>query len=319
VVTPTLHRSNEVRGMLLNLAAQTVTPAEVFIIDAAGDGDTATADTIATVASQLPFRCEHLRHGGGTAIQRNVGIDRATGDFIAFIDDDIRLEASFFETMLGVLEADREQHVGGVAGYITNQHLNAHTSRRWRWYRRLHLFSTYEPGRYDFQTGYPINRYLQAPHEGTREIDFMGSNCAVWRRAVFASGLRFSEFFTDYGVLEDAHLALRARPDWVLLECGRARCIHLRAGGGRADKWRVAWKTAVNYRYVFVDIVRSRSWRQELRFWSVQGVDLIRYLGEALRTRKREDWRAVAGKIKGITAAFGVQPSLMPGSGRSTT
>lgn len=309
VVTPTYRRPREVAELLDNLSRQTVLPAEVILVDGAPAEETETGRAVEGKLNALPYPCVYIRHGGGTAIQRNAGMDRATGDYVAFIDDDIRLEPDYFERMLEVFAQDAEQRIGGVAGYITNQFLNAATSPRWQWYRRLRLFSTYEPGRYDYNTGYPINRYMQPPHEGIREIDFMGSNCAVWRRQVLDEGLRFDPFFSDYGVLEDAHFALRARRRWKLVECGRARCRHLHSPGGRASKQRVAWKTAVNYRYVFLDIVPHRTWRQNWNFWKVQCVDLVRIMVHAIHTGAREDWQSVIGKATGIVAAWRLKPN----------
>ena len=309
VVTPTLDRPDEVRALLDNLAGQRHLPHELVLVDAAPPGDDATEAVVAERRERLPFRVAYIRHGGGTAVQRNVGIDAAEGDFIAFIDDDVRLEPSFLEEILGVFAADAGGTVAAVAGYITNQHLDPATSPRWRWYRRLRLFTVYEPGRFDYGTGYPINRYLQPPHDGVREIDFMGTNCAVWRRAPFDRGLRLSPFFTDYGVAEDAHLALTARRQgWRIVELGRARCVHLHSPRGRASQRRVARKTAVNYRFLFVDIVPRRTAGQELRFWRVQFVDLVRQAAYALRVGGRDDWSAVLGKMEGMLAATRVRP-----------
>lgn len=304
VVTPTLYRHEQVRELIANLTNQTILPTELLLIDGAPAVDTATEQIVATLMHLTPFPIRYIRHGGGTAIQRNVGIDHASGEFVAFIDDDIRLESDFFAHILQVFADDVNCQVGGVAGYITNQYLNPHLSPRWRWYRRLKLFTTYEPGRYDFVTGYPINRYLQSPHTMIRPIDFMGSNCAVWRRQVFAAGLRFDSFFWGHGVLEDAHLALRAGKQWTLLECGRAHCLHLHTPSGRESTRQTAVKTATNYRYVFVDIVPHRSWRQEYRFWRVQFVDLFRLFAYALFTREPGRWGTVLGKIEGIIKAI---------------
>jgi glycosyltransferase involved in cell wall biosynthesis len=308
VVTPTLGRPGEVRELLAHLARQSVLPREVVLVDGAAGDDQRTREAVAELAPTLPYRCRYLRHGGGTAVQRNAGIDVCEGDFVAFVDDDVRLDEDFFERMLEVFADDAEGRVGGVTGYIANQHLDPSTSPRWRWYRRLRLFKTYEPGRYDFSSGYPINRYLQPPHEGLREIDFMGAGCAVWRREVFDSGLRFSPFFTGYGVLEDAHLALRAGQRWRLLENGRARCLHLRSPGGRSDCRRLGWMSAVNYRYVFVDLVPRRTLAQELRFWRVQAVDLAIFTAALLRRPGRDRLAAVAGKLTGMAAAARLRP-----------
>src|SRR5690606_14674223 len=135
----------------------------------------------------------------------------ATGDFIAFVDDDIRLEPDFLEVLVRQFEADREGKVGGIAGVRTNQRFELRDRQRWRWYQRLRLLSTFEPGRYDYKTGYPINATIASDFTGCREVDFMTTSCAMWRRAVMDAGLRFHPFFRDYGVLEDAHFSLRAR------------------------------------------------------------------------------------------------------------
>lgn len=295
--------------MLDNLNRQTVLPLEVVLVDAAPEGEDDTQAAVEAALPALKYRLVYIRRGGGTAIQRNIGIEHAQGSFIAFIDDDVRLDPDYFERMLHVYENDTHRRIGGMAGYITNQFLDPDKSPRWRWYRRLRLFSTYEPGRYDFQTGYPINRYLHPPHDGVREIDFMGSNCGVWRREVIDGGLRFDEFFRDYGVLEDAHFALRAKQrKWTLVENGRAHCQHLHAPGGRVNAYRVGYKTAVNYRFVFMDIVPDRTWKQDFRFWLVQFVDLFRMLAFAVRSRSSSDWQGVAGKASGILAAWRLKP-----------
>lgn len=304
VVTPTLKRPQEVADLLENLSHQKAPIFELILVDGAPDEETATEQIAAANKEHVPYLINYIRHGGGTAVQRNVGIDAAAGDFVAFIDDDIRLEEDYFEKILEIYQADHEIAIGGIAGYITNQYLDPQKSIHWRWYRKLKFFTTYEPGRFDYQSGYPINRYLQPPHEGVREIDFMGSNCAVWRREVIDSGLRFSEFFVGYGMLEDTHFALRAKQRWTLLECGRAHCVHLHAKSGRENHRMIARKTAENYRYVFMDLVPERSFRQEFYFWRVQFFDLFRYFIYALVTRENGRWQTVIGKFEGIIRAL---------------
>jgi glycosyltransferase involved in cell wall biosynthesis len=308
VITPTLDRPDEVRALLHNLAAQTVPPLELVLVDGAPPEMRDTERVVTDLRESMPYRVTYIRRGGGTAIQRNLGIDAAEGAFVAFVDDDMLLESEFFEVALAELARPQATDVVAIAGYITNQFLNPATSPRWRLFRRLRLFSTYEPGKYDFATGYPINRYLQPPHDGLREIDFMGTNCAVWRREPFDQGLRLSSFFIDYGMVEDAHLALQARrAGWRILECGRARCVHNHSPRGRPNKRRVARKTAVNYRFLFVDTVPDRTLRQEVRFWRVQAVELLRFAAAAVRNGG-DNWSALLGKAEGILAATRVHP-----------
>ncbi len=304
VVTPTFRRAEEVLGMLENISRQSVLPSEVVLVDGAPDDERETEESVKTVLNNYPFEVVYVRHGGGTAIQRNKGIDLATGDFISFIDDDIRLDPSFFESMLDAFAENENAGVGGIAGYITNQYFDQSATPRWIWYRRLGLLKTFTPGHYDYQTGIPVNRYMQPSHRGLREIDCMGAGCAVWRKEVFSDGLRFSEFFSDYGVLEDAHFALKAGKNWKLFENGKAHCTHLQSPKGRVNYRRIGYKSVVNYYYVFQDIVSPLSLTHKFRFWRYQMFELFRIASSAVRNRSWGDVLDLCGRFEGFLAVM---------------
>lgn len=304
VVTPTFYRPKEVADLLTNLAAQTLLPGEVILVDGAAPDERATEQIVAEVSLLLPFTCRYIRSGRGTALQRNVGIEAAGGELIALIDDDVRLDSDFLAQIAGVFAQDERREVGGVVGYRINRHASAAAAARWRWYRRLKLLSVFEPGRYDFQSGYPINNNLQPPFRGTREVDFMTTACAVWRREVFDTGLRFDLFFRDYGVLEDAHFSLRARHRWKLLQCGDALCHELHSPAGREDRHKIGYKCVVNYYYVFRDIAHPLTLSQQYRFWRFQTFELIRIIASALRHRRRADVQELLGRLSGMVGVL---------------
>lgn len=300
VVTPTLRRPDEVRGLLAHLCEQTVQPTEVILVDGAPAGEQATEQVVEELRETVPFRCVYVRHGGGTAIQRNVGIDVAQGQYVAFIDDDVRLAPAFFQVILDVFEQRGREGVGGIVGYRTNKYFAPESVTRWRWYRRLKLLTTYEPGRYDFETGYPINANMQPPFSGVREVDFMTTACAVWRRAVFDNGLRLDPFFRNYGILEDAHLSLRAGRQWTLLQCGDAHCEELSSPNSREGHALLGYKMVVNYYYVFNSVAGPLSRRQKMRFWRYQLVELVRLTYSLIKRRRLTDVRELRGRLKGF-------------------
>ncbi len=316
VVTPTFSRPDEAAELLRNLCQQTLLPDEVIIVDGAPSEDTATEQAVNQVAPSLPFTCKYLRSERGTAIQRNAGINTVSGNLVALIDDDIRLEPDFLERIGEVFVSDRTGKIGGVVGYRANCHFQLSEAKRWQWYRRLKLLTVYEPGRYDYHTGYPINANLQQPFTGTREVDFMTTACGVWRREVFDSGLRFDPFFRDFGVLEDAHFSLRARRHWQLLQCGDARCIELHSPAGRVDSRKIGYKCVVNYYYVFCDVAGPLTWRQWYRFWQFQVFELTRIIVSALRQRNKSSWMEIRGRLEGV-AAVARGAALPPNSERS--
>ena len=300
VVTPTFQRPVEVEGLLKNLSEQEHRPTEVILVDGAPIEEKATEEVVWRMRDSLPFKVLYLRHQGGTAVQRNVGIDAAQGQLIALIDDDVRLQQGFLKTMVRVFNAYTKKTLGCVVGYRTNQNFDPESSQRWWWYKRLGLFSVYEPGRYDFKCGYPINNNIQAPFSGTRPVDFMTTACAVWNREVFDSGLRFDSFFKDYGVLEDAHFSLMARSKWELLQCGEALCEELHSPNGRVSRKKLGYKCVVNYYFVFNNICGPLSSAQRFRFWRFQVFELFRIGASAVRRWNRDDLQDLLGRAQGI-------------------
>ena len=304
VVTPTFRRPAEVIGLLENLAEQTLLPDEIVLVDGAPENERETETAVGAVIENFPFRINYIRRGGGTAVQRNVGVDAAGGDFIALIDDDVRLDKDFLKHIVGVFSGDEEKKVGGVVGYRTNEHFKFEESQRWRWYKRLKLLKVYEPGRYDFDCGYPINNSMQPPFSGVRAVDFMTTACAVWRREVFDSGLRFHPFFRDYGVLEDAHFSLRAGQNWNLLQCGDARCEEMHSPYGRVNRRKIGYKCVVNYYFVFQEIVNPLSWSHKFRFWRYQTFEFFRISLSALHRRNWSDIEDIIGRLEGVFAVM---------------
>jgi len=288
--------------LLENLTQQSCLPLEVILVDGTDANETDTERVVADLAGSIPFQCHYIRHENGTAIQRNAGIDKAVGDFIAFVDDDVRLDPEFLSKIVSLFAQDKDKKIGGIVGYRTNQHFRLNERQRWRWYRRLRLLTIYEPGRYDFRSGYPINALMQPPFSGVRRVDFMTTACAVWRREVFSSGLRFDPFFRDYGVLEDAHLSLRAGRQWQLLQCGDAHCVELSSPNGRVNRQAIGFKTVVNHYYVFQDVVGPLTWRHKMRFWRFQVFELLRLTSSAIRRRRRMDLRELKGRLAGFLA-----------------
>jgi GT2 family glycosyltransferase len=204
--------------------------------------------------------------------------------------------------MVEAFARDETKEVGAIVGYRTNEHFKLDETQRWRWYRRLNLLTTYEPGRYDYMSGYPINANMQTPFSGTRPVDFMTTCCAMWRREVLDKGLRFDPFFCDYGVLEDAHFSLRAAKEWKLLQCGDARCIHQASPNGRVDRKKIGYKCVVNYYFVFQDIVQPLTFGHKFRFWRFQAFELFRIATSALRHRRLADWKEIRGRLEGVKA-----------------
>jgi len=106
-----------------SVEGQTIIPDEILIVD--GSKDDVTLETIKNSEfriqnSELFYFKVPPEHRGLTR-QRNYGIDRVsnTMDVVAFLDDDVILQADYFEKLLTTYELHPQ--AVGVGGYITNE------------------------------------------------------------------------------------------------------------------------------------------------------------------------------------------------------
>ncbi len=104
VVVPTLGRPGPLADLLVDLAAQTVPPQRVLIIeqDPSGVGSLLAA----LLARPWPFAIHHQLVGWvGACRARNLALAAAAGEWIAFLDDDVRLPPDWLAHLLAVATA----------------------------------------------------------------------------------------------------------------------------------------------------------------------------------------------------------------------
>lgn len=102
VVIPTRNRSRLVARAVGSVQRQTYPQLEIIVVDDASNDDTA-----AVVQSLADARIRYVRHerNRGGAAARNTGIRAATGDYIAFLDDDDEWEPEKTAAQLPALAA----------------------------------------------------------------------------------------------------------------------------------------------------------------------------------------------------------------------
>jgi glycosyltransferase involved in cell wall biosynthesis len=306
IVTPTFYRHLEIPDYLKSIQEQFETPLEIIIIDGAPLDEKNTENLIKSYCKESSLPIQYYRKTGGTAIQRNFGITKCIGDIILFLDDDVRIFPNFIRTIRLIFEQDVERKIGGITGYRENCYFDMTKNTRWIWYKRLRLLKEFTPGKYDYQTGYPINNNGMHPFSGIREVDFMTTACTAYRSNILKKVVNFDPFFVGYGILEDAHLALTIKSKgYILLQSGDAKCIELSAKSGRTNRKIIGERTVVNYYYVFNSIAGPLSFIQKFRFFRYQLFELFRAFLDIIRFRNYDSIEYFHGKINGIIKVIG--------------
>ena len=112
VVVPTYRRPDYVRECLRHLAALRTPPLEVLVVDASPDDS--TRDVVAGA------RATYLRNDLGpstTPESRDIGLRAASGDVVAFVDDDAYVDPDWLDELLACYD---DPAVVGVGGRIVN-------------------------------------------------------------------------------------------------------------------------------------------------------------------------------------------------------
>lgn len=261
VVIATAFREAELVNSLGSLASQTRVPDEVIVVDGAP-----APGVEALVRSQgeaLGLSVQYLRaHPPSAAVQRNVGIDRARGDVILFLDDDAYPDVDCLNKMMMILE--RSPTVGGVGVLIRNQLCHPPSSRAKRWFdflsgerRESYSGSVIGPainiGPYPTQDGRVI------------EVEWLNSGCTAYRREALAAE-RFCPTFYGYSFMEDVDLSVRVAMKWRLVVHTGAMMYHDSKPSCFKAPFTRSRMSVCNRYHVMVNTLGRRSWSMHFKF-----------------------------------------------------
>src|SRR5580700_11384250 len=112
VVVPFYNNEDLLGECLSSIAAQSVGALEVIMVD---DGSTDRSAEIARAqaAADPRFTLVQVPHGGSPGYTRNRGIERATAEFLGFVDSDDMIPPSTYEVLLHTLESSGSDIVSG--------------------------------------------------------------------------------------------------------------------------------------------------------------------------------------------------------------
>jgi GT2 family glycosyltransferase len=221
VIIATKDRPEELARCLRSIAAQTLSPTTVRIVDASATD--ATAAVARGFAGSLPI--DFCRSSPSTTRQRNRGIDASTADLVHFLDDDVELEPGYLAAIVQVFDSDVDGEVAGVGGLPTN--LPAfHVPRL----QRLVAPASVRQGAV-LPSGRGVLVYRTAE---PIEVDWLSGCCMSFRRALVAVE-RFDDRFDGYVIGEDLELSHRLRQRHRLVVTPHARLVHHESPRNRLD------------------------------------------------------------------------------------
>jgi GT2 family glycosyltransferase len=281
VIIPTKNRADDLLRTLESLARQTHQPDEIIVVD--------QSSTPPFHSKTVPLSMNYIYdpHISGLTEARNLAMDRATGDVLLFLDDDVLLEPQYVEEILLAYSPD----VTGVSGIITNYNLPS-LSRRL--FEKVFVRGTFHDDRQAIYW-YANNLRLSGPQ---RVNQFTGAVMSF--RAASIRGLRFDTKLTGGCLAEDIDFCARLPRGTVLVIAPKARLFHERSVVGRATgHWLEEHAQSSAY-------MRARNWHRGLGddvcfAWLQVGYAVMATIG-SLKRSSLEPFRAwQRGRAKGLS------------------
>jgi glycosyltransferase involved in cell wall biosynthesis len=295
LVIPTHDRPAQLERLVRRILDQTLLPGQVVIVSDAADP---LDDGLTEPLRRAGIACEVLhRSPPSSAASRNAGLDRATGQVVLCLDDDMLPEETFLEDLVDLYRRDVSGQVDAIGVPYR------HERDDWRW-AVWEAFSALV-GRLRWSPRRVASRYVTLPAPLRSELESAGmlpGGSLSLRRPV-ARVERFDERLVGYAFAEDREFSFRVGQRWAMFRARRLRIQHAPPETARGD-WRDRGRTyVVNLLHVARHATEGGPGTWMLVGWDFAGT-LLQYLLWGLILRKPEHLRFLAGMLSAIRTAF---------------
>jgi len=299
VIIPTMNRPNDLERCLRSIIAQTRMPDELLVVD---DGELDPAH-FKSLLEATPIRFVYVKKDRrGLARSRNVGVSRASGDVIVFLDDDTELDPAYLSGYLEIFAADQGERIGGISGAATRFVHGVPIPDRPPLtialaIERFFLLASSRGGRV-LSSGF---RSPMVTPDALTPVDYLqGGNMALRRRV-------FEEFSFDeeldksggYSLGEDVFFSYPVGKKYLLFTTSRARLKHFATPGNRPNK-RDMNRMRVIHQYRFMRRTMNGGPLNTVAFaWAMVGLVVLASLN-LIRRPDAIRWHNLEGILSGI-------------------
>lgn len=273
IIIPTYNRAKDLNEALGTLFSQSLEATEILVVDDSNNDETRS---LIAALNQTPRSTDliFIRNEGMKSIPaaRNVGIKKAKGDIVVFLDDDVVLDENYLLEILSVFEA--LPNALGAQGWMVQEFHKG-------------LFNDFlRTMAKAFYLGHTVENSCQAlpstnvtyPHTLDRVIPCQwlhGSNFSL-RRKVFDE-FSFDERLKEYAWKEDLDFSYRIHekhPDSLYIT-PKARLIHKESTFGRRPVERSTYIKESHSLYIFFKDFDGGLKDKTIYIWSKFGAFLL--------------------------------------------
>jgi glucosyl-dolichyl phosphate glucuronosyltransferase len=264
----TLNNLEGLEKCIASITQQTLKPDEVIIVH--GDTDKKMEEGITKrihplLQSNL-ITLKYVKTIRSLVMQRNIGMDNASGDVIIFLDDDVILDKNYFYYLLEAYQSKWGENLGGVQGTII-ENLGDKSWHPKEVYKKIFLLSTMTGSGRLLPSVNPL--YCGNPKEISRVEVFNGCMMS-FRRDVLLKN-RFDTNLKEFWACDDVELSYRISQKYQLYQTPFAQLHHIQSSLSYEGHKKIARMFIFNRFYVFRLYFSNSKINWILFFWSNLG------------------------------------------------
>jgi GT2 family glycosyltransferase len=226
VVVVSYRRHDEIQHCLRDLARQSTLVSFEIVLVLQDYPPHVAEELVAELGDLVPITVYRTNRGLGVHAARNVGIERARGAIIAFLDDDVRVNPNWIATLW---DAYADPNVGGVGGFVE------HPGNRRISTRLLRPILGLSAHRYRIDWGGFHALPWSSHPPSDQDADWLSGCNMSFRRVALEQVGGFDEGYGTYGY-DDVDVCLRIRQTgWRLISSRRLTVRHFPSALNRAS------------------------------------------------------------------------------------
>jgi len=219
----------------------------------------------------------------GVTRSRNLGVAKACGEILLFLDDDVTLDSKYILGILSVYEGDPGQRVGGVSGVVANGKIPGFKKT----FLRLFCLDSNHQGRILPSGGASLVTEIQEPIQ----VDWLSGCGMSYRKKVFQE-FSFDEKFVGNGWGDDRDFSYRVGKRYCLMTTPHAILDHHEDPKGRASPLEFGRMETHHFRRFFQKNMTKTPTARLTHIWALCGV--------LLKNLTTGRWACLSGNLKGL-------------------
>lgn len=293
VIIPTINRVGDLKITLKSFYSKIKYLKEVLIVDQSQNDETKEY-----ALSLKNKKIIYLKSDVQSLTRaRNIGIGKAKGKIIGFLDDDVTLDKSYLDNMIKIF--NQNEKIKGVSGwYLPKIKIDKFEN----FIKRLFFIEHFEKNRTRVVSAYGATY----PYKLEKNINsqWLSGFNMFFRKEVF-NKIKFDENLKKYALAEDFDFTYRLYKisSGTLIITPEAKLIHRVSNVERMPTEKIAYMNQIHHFYLNYKNFNSDIWEKISFIWTLFGISFLRTL-KFVKSRNKIDRLKLYYFVKSLLYTF---------------